>query len=200
MNFLRDSQESVVAHKDVGSNNSFKPRPLCGLGFFVAFNCLGRKVARLNSGVMPHASNSATGNNTLASRCYRAHFDSLIRYPTYLVTSRSLLLSWRLHIGSDRCILCVVHLRLLGHVLNLRANCSSPYLPRKAQRSSCLRVHNHGWWRSMDSALLGHSRTIPGAIPQHCGRRWVQFGRFNGVLYRWRHNNSFKPRPLRGSA
>ena len=159
-----------------------------------------RAAVRLNSGVMPHENNSATGNNTLASRCYRADFDSPIRYPTDLFTSRPLLLSWRLHIGSDRCLLCVVHLRLLGHVLDLRANRSSPYLPGKAQRSSCLRVHNHGWLRSMDRALLGRIRTIPGAIPKHCGRRWVQFGRFNGVMYRWRHNNSFKPRTLRGSA
>ena len=36
---------------------------------------------------MPHENNSATGNNTLASRGYRANFDPHIRYPTDLVTS-----------------------------------------------------------------------------------------------------------------
>ena len=106
---------------------------------------------------MPHENYSATGNNSVARRMYRAARNSDLCYPTYLPNS------WSLHIirgvlfDSDYRVLRFVCLWLRRHVPDLRANYSSPNTLREAQRDSRLRLHDTGRIGGMDNTFLENS-------------------------------------------
>ena len=105
---------------------------------------------------MPHENYSATGNNSVARRMYRAARNPDLCCSTYLANPRSLHIIRGLLFDSDYRVLRFVCLWLRRYAADLRANYSSPNTLREAQRDSRLRVHDYGWICGMDNTLLGH--------------------------------------------